>query len=214
GHLYQKRYLKAAIYAIAIMSLWVTGFGIGGSHVVYAARNPGDFRWQFLFQVPVGGPSLPAIAQAVHMSSAMSKSRDVLQFHNSDFEPMWGGFMAAPVPPSSEDIPDETSAWFARHGLGVEMGTWYTMIAGLLNLFAIYDAFGGPLSIPISGRVGESPETASSDADEEEMDGTSDDNVSSEDQDAGKQESVNPDDNPDDNGTASDNSDSNKTPKS
>ena len=32
------------------------------------------------------------------------------------------------------------------------MGTWYTVIAGLLNILVIYDAYGGPLSIPISGR--------------------------------------------------------------
>ncbi|EMI17669.1 hypothetical protein, membrane [Rhodopirellula maiorica SM1] len=32
------------------------------------------------------------------------------------------------------------------------MGTWYTVIAGLLNILVIYDAFGGPLSVPISGR--------------------------------------------------------------
>ena len=38
------------------------------------------------------------------------------------------------------------------------MGTWYTVIAGLLNILVIYDAYGGPLAVPISGRKKESEE--------------------------------------------------------
>jgi hypothetical protein len=51
-------------------------------------------------------------------------------------------------------------------GSGYEMGTWYTMIAGLLNILVIYDAFAGPLSTPISGRKPEEkpdPETTPDD---------------------------------------------------
>jgi hypothetical protein len=44
------------------------------------------------------------------------------------------------------------AAWYARRGAGYEMGTWYTVIAGLLNILVIYDAYGGPLAVPISGR--------------------------------------------------------------
>ncbi len=44
------------------------------------------------------------------------------------------------------------TAWYARRGAGYEMGTWYTVIAGLLNILVIYDAYGGPLAVPISGR--------------------------------------------------------------
>ena len=60
--------------------------------------------------------------------------------------------MAPPLRPVRESQADEVSAWYARHGAGYEMGTWYTVIAGLLNILVIYDAYGGPLSIPISGR--------------------------------------------------------------
>jgi len=69
-----------------------------------------------------------------------------------DFEPWWGGLMSPPRRPVREQSADEVSAWSARHGAGYEMGTWYTMIAGLLNILVIYDACSGPLSIPISGR--------------------------------------------------------------
>ena len=60
--------------------------------------------------------------------------------------------MAPPLRPVRENQADEVSAWYARRGAGYEMGTWYTVIAGLLNILVIYDAYGGPLSIPISGR--------------------------------------------------------------
>ncbi len=71
---------------------------------------------------------------------------------SADYKPRWGGFMAPPHRPVMEDAPDEVSAWYARYGAGYEMGTWFTMIAGLLNLLVIYDAYSGPLGIPISGR--------------------------------------------------------------
>jgi hypothetical protein len=68
------------------------------------------------------------------------------------YEPLWGGFMAPPHRPVIESEADEVSAWYARRGAGYEMGTWYTVIAGLLNILVIYDAYGGPLAVPISGR--------------------------------------------------------------
>ena len=76
-----------------------------------------------------------------------------------DYEPLWNGFMAPPFRPVEESSADEVAAWYAEYGAGYEMGTWYTVIAGLLNILVIYDAYGGPLAIPISGRKQEeSPE--------------------------------------------------------
>jgi hypothetical protein len=60
--------------------------------------------------------------------------------------------MAPPRRPVLEDRADDVAAWYVRFGAGYEMGTWYTMIAGLLNILAIYDAYAGPLSTPISGK--------------------------------------------------------------
>ena len=69
-----------------------------------------------------------------------------------DYQPWWGGFMSPPYRPVDETEADHVSAWYARFGAGYEMGTWYTVIAGLLNILVIYDAYGGPLAVPISGR--------------------------------------------------------------
>ncbi|MEM6688788.1 MAG: DUF6677 family protein [Planctomycetota bacterium] len=147
GQIYQGRTTKGWLFMIAVMSAWITGFAVGGRNVVYASRVPGDQRYHFLAQVAVGGPSLPAIVQMRRMNQATDRGRT-----RPDYEPLFNGFMAPPNRPVVEKEVDEVSAWYAVHGIGYEMGTWYTVIAGLLNILVIYDAFGGPLATPISGR--------------------------------------------------------------
>ena len=43
--------------------------------------------------------------------------------------------------------PDEVAKWNHDSADMFEMGTVYTIVAGLLNLLVICDAFGGPLVI-------------------------------------------------------------------
>jgi hypothetical protein len=43
--------------------------------------------------------------------------------------------------------PDELAMWNYELGDYFEIGTVFTVIAGLLNILAIYDAYGGPLLI-------------------------------------------------------------------
>jgi hypothetical protein len=43
--------------------------------------------------------------------------------------------------------PDELAQWNYELGDYFEIGTVFTVIAGLLNILAIYDAYGGPLII-------------------------------------------------------------------
>ncbi len=148
GHYYQGRTTKAAMFFVCILSTWILGFSLGGGHVVYASWQPGDKRWHYFLQAGVGAVALPALVQGRRMN-AMTDS-DGRTLHS--YEPKWGGFMAPPRRPVIEGNADDVSAWYARHGAGYEMGTWYTVIAGLLNILVIYDAFGGPLAIPISGK--------------------------------------------------------------
>ena len=58
-------------------------------------------------------------------------------------KPMFGGFMSAPR--SANDLDD----WNFTTASGFDMGTLYTMVAGLLNILVIFDAFAGPLPPPI-----------------------------------------------------------------
>ncbi|MDC0326258.1 hypothetical protein OAL64_01265 [bacterium] len=159
GHFYQGRYAKGILFMVCILSAWVLGFALGGGHVVYASWASGDKRWHYFLQAGVGGAALPALVQANLIKKATNPETGRT---SSSYEPYWGGFMAPPLRPVRESQADEVSAWYARHGAGYEMGTWYTVIAGLLNILVIYDAYGGPLSVPISGRKKESDDEAGS----------------------------------------------------
>ena len=155
GHYYQGRTTKAGIFFICILSTWILGFAVGGSHVVYSSWQPGDKRWHFYLQAGAGLVALPAYLQGRHMDDSTNEYLETYR----DYEPLWNGFMAPPFRPVEESSADEVAAWYAEYGAGYEMGTWYTVIAGLLNILVIYDAYGGPLAIPISGRKQEeSPE--------------------------------------------------------
>ncbi|MCM2374969.1 DUF6677 family protein [Aporhodopirellula aestuarii] len=149
GHFYQGRHSKGVLFMISILSIWFLGFALGGWNVVYASWQPGDRRWHYFLQAGVGAAALPALIQG----DRMRRSTDPSTGRTLDsYRPLWRGFMAPPNRPVLEGEADEVAAWYARHGSGYEMGTWFTMIAGLLNFLVIYDAFGGPLAVPISGK--------------------------------------------------------------
>ena len=160
GHLYQGRTSKGVLFMVCILGTFFYGMYLGGCRVVYASSRAEDRRLPYLCQLGVGLPALPAVVQ-------------MLRVHDRDAPkaPLWNGFMAPPVLPGDvvpagrlddkdiEPIPhtrqyvrasddyDELAQWHATlHGY-FELGTVYTMIAGLLNILAIYDAFAGPLLI-------------------------------------------------------------------
>jgi len=147
GHLYQRRVAKAALFFVCIMGTFVYGLYLGSSsdakigwgRVVYFSWQGGNTRLPYLCQVGVGLPALPALVQA----NRMSNHRRV----------WWSGFMAPPRvrslgaegredPNIDQPTADELHLKLHRY---FELGTVYTMIAGLLNLLAIYDAWGGPV---------------------------------------------------------------------
>lgn len=159
GHLYQGRTAKGVLFMTCILGIYFFGMYLGEGHVVYSSFRPEDRRLPYLCQVFVGLPALPALVQSMRMSDP-----------NHPRAPLWGGWMAPPRLPG-QVIPndswaaehktrrvfnedryvindtDELSSWNERlHGY-FELGTVYTMIAGLLNVLAIYDAWSGPLLI-------------------------------------------------------------------
>jgi hypothetical protein len=132
GHLYQGRTGKGWLYMIAILSTFVFGLVISGGHAVYASFTSEDFRYPYICQFPVGLPALPAVLQDAIVSGGG--------------QPVLGGFMAPPNLKGAEMV-DELSVWNKEYNFFFELGTVYTMIAGLLNVLAIYDAYGGPLLV-------------------------------------------------------------------
>jgi hypothetical protein len=153
GHWYQGRRGKAALYFICITGLFaygvylsssrekVDGNVIGYGRAVYFSLRSSDLRLPYLCQIGVGLPSLPALLQA----NQMSNHRKV----------WWGGFMAPPRlpgpsgrdqddPNADQPTPGDLHRYLHRY---FELAGFFTMVAGLLNVLAIYDALAGPVIV-------------------------------------------------------------------
>lgn len=124
GHLYQRRFAKGILFMVCILSVYFFGLAMAEGRSVYASWNNVEKRWQYGLQLGVGLPATPAIVQAMRVRSGNP--------------PMLGGLMAPP-----KDAV-ELAALHEQLNSRFEMGTLYTVIAGLLNILAIYDAFAGP----------------------------------------------------------------------
>ena len=130
GHFYQGRTGKGWLYAICILSLYLTGFLLGEGKIVYwrwvnPLNNPEKFCLYYLGQFFVGLPALPALIQGT------------IHYLAPDQNPLFWGFMAEPPQNVLNGLQPRLSKL-------VEIGTIYTTVAGLLSILAIYDAFEGP----------------------------------------------------------------------
>lgn len=130
GHWYQGRRHKAVLFFVWILGTFVFGLYLGEGRVVYASLRDSDRRLPYLCQIGVGLPALPALVQAARKTP--------LQF------PIYKDFMAPPEVSQVLNQEDELDRLQKRLHRYWEFGTVYTMIAGLLNILAIYDAWGGP----------------------------------------------------------------------
>ena len=138
GHYYQRRYHKALLFFFCIIPTFVAGCALGSSAEVGIARNvywswrPGDMRPWWLAQAPLGlGAAIPAWIQAWQI--------------NSGQPPLFGRSMAPPqrfhgdrtgVSPVLHEIRQKLPYY--------ELGTYFVVIAGLMNLLVIFDAIDGP----------------------------------------------------------------------
>jgi hypothetical protein len=132
GHFYQKRYRKAALFSLCIFSTYILGMIIGGGKVVYAKWDIEEKRWPFVCQAGAGVITFPAVLQAYRQSNKQSV--------------LWKGFMAPPDKNKLSDWNEELAAAF-------DLGTLYTMVAGLMNILVIFDALLGPMPIPIATKT-------------------------------------------------------------
>lgn len=165
GHLYQRRKAKAALFFVCIMSTFMYGLYLGSDReeglwgrAVYFQWQENEKRLAYLCQIGVGLPALPAMVQAARM--------------NRNKRVWWGGFEAPPRPPDMEPEnlnakqPTENQLHKTLHRY-FGLATAYTMIAGLLNVLAIYDAWGGPVLAENAGKEEEGPSEEKQDDSEE-----------------------------------------------
>ena len=123
GHMYQGRMSKGLAIFVSISFLFVVGLQMGGGKVVYCSFTGDDFRWQFIGQAFIGSAAVPAVIQN--------------RVRPSQGKPLFGGRFAPPAVNERKD-------WLLDYHAYYDIGTLYTLIAGVLNMFAIFDAYGGP----------------------------------------------------------------------
>ena len=140
GQIYQGRTGKGALFAVCVIGMFAFGLFLGRGHVVYVQFQGPWYEWRlhYFAQVFAGLPALPALGQYALVSQG--------------FEPITE-FEAPPYRDgevkTSRGI-DRLTMWHLDEGMNFDIGTIYTMLAGLLNIFVILDAFGGPLPPPPS----------------------------------------------------------------
>lgn len=180
GHFYQRRFMKGFIFMICIVSVFIYGMMIGRGRVVYNSFRPNDFRWQFICQAGFGAPAALAVVQAMKVKNDRDPFFTLCERYPAkyvddkgnlrEFEiiptderdafkdrPIRDGLMAPPKAPIYPEKNDVLGMWHAEMRHFFDMGTLFTIVAGILNILAIYDAFAGPaiMSKPEAEEAGE-----------------------------------------------------------
>jgi hypothetical protein len=151
GQIYQGRVGKGALFMVCLLSLFFTGQAMGGWKNVYIPVNdppawdqrfdpPGNVRqhrvnqlfsnlyqrWHYVGQFWIGIAAWPALWQYLEMPVPAAESQPFLhRFQRAPSESEINDFLV-----NSDKTPD--------------LGWIYTVIAGVLNILVIYDAFAGP----------------------------------------------------------------------
>jgi len=172
GHFYQGRNHKGGLFMGVILGMFLAGMWLGEGRVVYAAWRP-EPRWAYLCQAGAGLVAMPALVQSSRLAgpakqpllaspwyapplvSGQSVSRAYAE-RLAVSDPDVGAEAFLDNPPFRVFRRDQLSIWQRRLGRWFEFGTLYTMLAGMLNVLAIYDAFAGPLGAGSAGAPAES----------------------------------------------------------
>src|SRR3954471_2664674 len=157
GHIYQGRTGKGVLFFVCIVGTFFYGLYIGGGGVVCA--SPANVfsmqflhdRWQYVCQVGAGLPALPALVQRqlVRDHKTPIFGDNFMRTHYDSPPPGTPRFFSKDETDPNHVVlhPDELAKWNYDYGDFFDIGTVFTVIAGLLNILAIYDAYGGPLII-------------------------------------------------------------------
>ena len=152
GHLYQGRIGKGILLMVCILGTFVTGICFGSSEkvgcgrVVYVSFRPNDWRLPWLCQVGVGLPTFPVTV--IQASLAKTDAGALVEwFHGAPRSPSRLKAKAACHRRRSAKMSLGEINFHLKNFF--ELGTVYTMVAGLLNILAIYDACCGPVPLVI-----------------------------------------------------------------
>jgi hypothetical protein len=139
GQIYQGRYGKGVMFMVCLLGMFTLGQAMGQWQNVYLpnAREQGDARggvvaslmnrWHYAGQFWIGIAAWPAICQYNEMLVP-----------DQEAHPFWHKFQRAP---NENDL----NRFLQDSDKTPDLGWVYTVIAGMLNILVIYDAYIGPL---------------------------------------------------------------------
>ena len=153
GQIYQGRFGKGFLFMISLLGMFFLGQYMGNWQNVYMphgddGRNKSTInslvtRWHFIGQFWIGVAAWPAIGQ----------------FYGAPMPAMLNDFQKMPKE-------NEVNAFLVDSDKTPDLGWVYTVVAGMLNILVIYDAYAGPVFGP-SARPSNRPTSAESEAQKE-----------------------------------------------
>jgi hypothetical protein len=141
GQIYQGRFGKGFLFMVSLLGMFWLGQALGNWQNVYLPlpdnRAPGEAgkltsalltRWHYLGQFWIGVSAWPALYQYFQQPPA-------------DQTNFWANF---------QRMPDEqkVNEFLVNNDKTPDLGWVYTVIAGMLNILVIYDAYAGPMFGP------------------------------------------------------------------
>lgn len=141
GQIVQGRYGKGLLFMISLLGMFSLGQAMGGWQNVYVPRGDEGphgrgaggrglaaglvMRWHFAGQFWIGAAAWPALWQ--HFAMPMPTKEE---------NPFWHNF---------QKMPEESklNEFLVNNDKTPDLGWVYTVIAGMLNILVIYDAYAG-----------------------------------------------------------------------
>jgi hypothetical protein len=142
GQIYQGRYGKGILFMVSLLGMFFLGQAMGNWQNVYIQRfdnRPGEpgkvaallNRWHYGGQFWIGIAAWPALWQ--HFNGPMPGKEEYPFLH--DFQKM----------PDEGDV----NRFIVNSDKTPDLGWVYTVVAGMLNILVIYDAYAGPNFLPL-----------------------------------------------------------------
>jgi hypothetical protein len=146
GHFYQGRHAKGALFLVCILGTFIYGMVLGHGRCVYFQWEPSNMRrFSYVCQMGAGLPALPALVGTWRANDGAASLPFLTETYYMPPRLVDG---ETPLPYEQWTKPpvvrSEYDVWSSKWSRGFELGTVFTMIAGLLNILAVYDAWKGP----------------------------------------------------------------------
>jgi hypothetical protein len=162
GQIYQGRFGKGLLFMVCLLGMFFLGQAMGQWQNVYLPRDDGGAarrlslggsvmqRWHYMGQFWIGLPAMPALWQFFGMPMPDEEKSRFL--HN---------YQKAPTDDQLNDI-------LVNSDKTPDLGWVYTVIAGMLNLLVIYDAYAGPMIVSVRRPVATAPAASQTESKKEE----------------------------------------------